>query len=188
MSKSLLFGVWIFVILILITITSVEFNFQTFASQNISKSNNTLNANDNASQVNASIEILNVSASNSTKIYNKDVISFPALNQNQRQVQLDPIILDRFASNATLGNISSIPLGIFCNTLDGTSSNSLGIDEQTPCTVTLSNNNKEIQIDFDYQVIENDDTNSIEEYYNSLQQLNNLILQPDEIFVFFRGG
>lgn len=78
--KSSLFGVGISAILILITLTSVEFNFQTFASQTITNSNGTLNAYDNTSQVNASTEISNFSTSNSAKTYNKDVISILSLN------------------------------------------------------------------------------------------------------------
>ncbi len=181
MFMSPLLGMGISAILILITLTSVEFNFQTFASQNISKSTITLNANHNASQFNAS-------TSNSSNTYNRGIISILSLNQNQRQVQVDPIILDRLVSNATSGNIFGIPIDTFCTTLHGTRSDTLGINEQNPCTVTLSDNNKEIHFDFDSQVIENDDTDSIEEYYNSLQQPNYLNLQPDEIFVFSREG
>ncbi len=87
-------------------------------------------------------------------------------------------------SNSTLGNITGNPSRSPCTTSDGTSSNSLGINEQTRCIVSLSNNNKEIIIDFDYQITENDDTNSIDEYYNYLQLPNNLILQPGEILYF----
>jgi hypothetical protein len=35
---------------------------------------------------------------------------------------------------------------------------------------------------------QNDDTNSIDEYYNYLQLPNNLTLQPGEIFVFSKEG
>lgn len=174
--------------MILIALLTVEFNFQTFASQNISKSNSTINTNDNVSQASAPTEILNAFISNSNKDNNKDIISIISINQNQRQIQVDSFILDRLISNITLGNTPSIPLGSFCTTLDGTSSGSLGINEQTPYTVTFSNNNKQFHIDFDYQVIENDDTNSIEEYCNGIQQPNNLILQRDEMLVFSKEG
>ena len=53
---------------------------------------------------------------------------------------------------------------------------------------SILSNNKEIIIDFDYQVLENDGTIRIDEYYNYLQLLNNLNLQPREIFVFSKDG
>ena len=118
----------------------------------------------------------------------KNIISIRPLNQNQREIRVDPIILDKLVSNLTLGNITNNPSGTPWTTIDGTCSNSLGIIEQTPFIVTSLNNNREINIDFDYQIVENDDTNSIEEYYNILQQPSDLILQPGEILVFSKDG
>jgi hypothetical protein len=110
------------------------------------------------------------------------------LNEEQREIRIDPTMLERLISNASLGSSSNRLNLTSCNTIDGTSSSSLGINEQTPCTVSLSNNDKEINIDFDYEIIENDDTNSIIEYYNNLQEPNNVILNPGEVFMFSRNG
>jgi hypothetical protein len=128
----------------------------------------------------------NFSANNPFMTYYKNIISIIPLNQNQREIQSDPIIPDKLTSNSTLGNIRGNPQSLY-TTIDGISSNSLGINDQTPCTVSLSYN-KEIIIDFDYQVLENDGTIRIDEYYNYLQLLNNLNLQPREIFVFSNDG
>ncbi len=91
-------------------------------------------------------------------------------------------------SNSTSGNITSNPSRSPYTTSDGTNSNLLRINKQTRCLVSLSNNNKEIITDLDYQITENDDTNSIDESYDYLQLPNNLILQPGEIFVFSKEG
>ena len=166
--------------------TNIEFNFQTIASQIIVKSNSILNVHDNASQRKDPQENQNFSLSIPLTL--KNIISIRPLNQNQREIRVDPIILDKLVSNLTLGNITNNPSGTPWTTIDGTCSNSLGIIEQTPFIVTSLNNNREINIDFDYQIVENDDTNSIEEYYNILQQPSDLILQPGEILVFSKDG
>lgn len=118
--------------------------------------------------------------------YYKNIISIIPLNQNQREIQADPIIPDKLTSNSTLGNIRGNPHEVFILPLM-VLVQTHRINEQTPCTVSLSNN-KEIIIDFDYQVLENDGTIRIDEYYNYLQLLNNLNLQPREIFVFSKDG
>ncbi len=187
MCKILLFGAGIYAPLILITFTNVGSNSQSFFSKNLSKSNSTLSAYDDAPMINIPQDKSNFSVNNPLMTYDKNIISILPLNQNQIEIQVDPIILDKLTSNSTSGNITSNPSRSPCTTIDGTSSNSRGINEKTPCIESLSNNNKEIIIDFDYQVTENDDTNSIDEYYNYLQLPNNLILQPGEIFVFSRN-
>ena len=188
MCKLLLFRTGIYAPLILIAFTNVGSNSQTFASQNLFKSNSILGAYDNASMINIPQDDSNFSMNNPLMTYDKNIISILPLNQNQIEIQVDPIILDKLISDSTLVNITSNPSRSPCTTSDGTSSNSLGINEQTRCIVSLSNNNKEIIIDFDYQITENDDTNSIDQYYNYLQLPNNLILRPGEIFVFSRNG
>ncbi len=166
--------------------TNIEFNFQTIASQIIVKSNSILNVYDNASQRKDPQENQNFSLSIPLTL--KNIISIRPLNQNQREIRVDPNILDKLVSNLTLGNITNNPSGTPWTTIDGTCSNSLGIIEHTPFIVTSLNNNREINIDFDYQIVENDDINSIEEYYNILQQPSDLILQPGEILVFSKDG
>ena len=86
----------------------------------------------------------NFSINNPIMISDKNIISILPLNQNQIEIQVDPIILDKLISDSTLVNITSNPSRSPCTTSDGTSSNSLGINEQTRCLVSLSNNNKEI--------------------------------------------
>ncbi len=166
--------------------TNIEFNFQTIASQIIVKSNSILNVHDNASQRKDPQENQNFSLSIPLTL--KNLIFIRPLNRNQREIRVDPIIIDKLVSNSTLGNITNNPSGTPWTTIDGTCSNSLGIIEQTPFIVTSLNNNREINIDFDYQIVENDDTNSIEKYYNILQQPSDLILQPGEILVFSKDG
>lgn len=119
--KVLLGGLGISALLILMTLTSVEFNFQTFASQNLSKSNSILNSFDNASKINVPQGNSNISSSNSLKTYDNNVISILPLNQNQREIEVGSIILDKLASNSTLGNITSNPSGAPCTTINGIS-------------------------------------------------------------------
>jgi hypothetical protein len=141
------------------------------------------------SKINSNSTGLGLNNSDSTNNSNK-FVSINPLNENQRQIQIDMNVLQSLASNKSIGNISSYSneSEVVCNTIDGTSSEFLGINGQTPCTVTLSNNDKEIKIDFDYEIIENDDTNDITEYYNNIQQPNTVVLNPGEIFVFSREG
>lgn len=51
-----------------------------------------------------------------------------------------PKTIQSLASNNTLGNISNVlnNYSAIYNTLDGTSSDFLGINEQNPCTATLA--------------------------------------------------
>ena len=160
-ARYLLFGAGIYAPLIQVTLINVGFNSQTFASQNLSKSNSILGVYDNASMINIPQEHSNFSVNNPLMTYDKNIISILPLNQNQIEIQVDPIILDKLTSNSSLGNITGNPSRSPCTTSDGTSSNSLGINEQTRCIVSLSNNNKEIIIDFDYQITENNDINSM---------------------------
>ena len=160
MCKLLLFRTGIYAPLILIAFTNVGSNSQTFASQNLFKSNSILGAYDNASMINIPQDDSNFSMNNPLMTYDKNIISILPLNQNQIEIQVDPIILDKLISDSTLVNITSNPSRSPCTTSDGTSSNSLGINEQTRCIVSLSIN-KEIIIDFDYQITENNDINSM---------------------------
>jgi hypothetical protein len=154
MCKLLLFGAGIYAPLILITLINVGSDSQTFASQNLSKSNSILGAYDNESMINIPQDNSNFSVNNRLMTYDKNIISILPLNQNRIEIQVDPIIHDKLTSNSTLGNITGNPSRSPCTTRDGTSSNSLGINEQTRCIVSLSNNNKEIITDFDYQITE----------------------------------
>lgn len=45
--------------------------------------------------------------------YYKNIISIIPLNQNQREIQADPIIPDKLTSNSTLGNIRGNPHEVF---------------------------------------------------------------------------
>jgi hypothetical protein len=169
-------------------------DFYALASSDTIKTNDSASFNTNVSQldiskINSNSTYLGVNDSDSTNNYNK-LVSIIPLNENQRQIQVDRGVLQSLALNKSIGNISgfSNESEVVCNTIYGTSSEFLGIDGQTPCTVTLSNNDKEIKIDFDYEIIENDDTNDITAYYNNLQQPNNVVLEPGEIFVFSREG
>lgn len=189
--KSSLLEVGILTIsLILLTLSIPSNDFYALASSNTTKTNDIANMNNNMSRINLNSIDLALNNSDSTTNNNNKLVSIIPLNENQRQIQIDSNVLQSLAANKTGGNISSFSNdgGAVCNTLGGTSSDFLGINEQTPCTVTLSNNNKEIIIDFDYEIIENDDTNDITEYYNNLQQPNNVVLEPGEIFVFSREG
>ena len=180
--------------LILLTLTIPYTDFYALASSDTIKTNDRASFNTNVSQldiskINSNSTYLGVNDSDSTNNYNK-LVSIIPLNENQRQIQVDRNVLQSLALNKSIGNISgfSNENEVVCNTIDGTSSEFLGINGQTPCTVTLSNNDKEIRIDFDYEIIENDDTNDITAYYNNLQQPNNVVLEPGEIFVFSREG
>jgi hypothetical protein len=154
MCKLLLFGAGIYAPLIKITLINVASDSQTFSSQNLSKSNSILGAYDNESMINIPQDNSNFSVNNRLMTYDKNIISILPLNQNRIEIQVDPIIHDKLTSNSTLGNITGNPSRSPCTTRDGTSSNSLGINEQTRCIVSLSNNNKEIITDFDYQITE----------------------------------
>jgi len=180
--------------LILLTLSIPSNDFYALASSDTIKANDSASFNTNVSQldiskINSNSTYLGVNDSDSTNNYNK-LVSIIPLNENQRQIQVDRNVLQSLALNKSIGNISgfSNENEVVCNTIDGTSSEFLGINGQTPCTVTLSNNDKEIRIDFDYEIIENDDTNDITAYYNNLQQPNNVVLEPSEIFVFSREG
>jgi len=192
-SRLIIFGIGILILSLTLLTPSIGSNsFQVMASSNASKltaltdmSGNLLHFN--SSNLNSSVDL---ASKNSHSNDNNTLTSFIPLNENQRQLQFDSKILQGLVSNKSLDNISSFDVdGVApCNALDGTSSDFLGINEQTPCTVTLSNNDKVISIDFDYEVIENDDTNDITEYYNNEQQPNNIVIGPGEIFVFSREG
>ena len=170
-------------------------DFYALASSDAIKTNGNSSTNTDVSQldiskINSNLTKLVLNNSDSTNNYSKPASIIP-LNENQRHIQIDENVLQSLASNKSIGDISSFSNEsevVVCNTLDGTSSEFLGINGQTPCTVTLSNNEKEIKIDFDYEIIENDDTNDITEYYNNMQQPNNVVLEPGEIFVFSRDG
>lgn len=159
---------------------------------NLASMNNNLTGFDTL-QMNLNNRISNNSDSiNSDSISSNKLVSIVPLNENQRPVQIDSKLLKSLESNKTLGNLSSIlndgdPSGT-CYILNGNISDYFGIDEQTPCTVTLSNNNKTISIDFDYEVILNDDTNRISKDTHNYQQPSNVVLQPGELFVFSRTG
>ena len=193
--KSSLLEIGILTIsLIVLTLSIPSNDFYALASSDTIKTNDRASFNTNVSQldiskINSNSTYLGVNDSDSTNNYNK-LVSIIPLNENQRQIQLDRDVLQSLALNKSIGNISgfSNENEVVCNTIDGTSSEFLGINGQTPCTVTLSNNDKEIRIDFDYEIIENDDTNDITAYYNNLQQPNNVVLEPGEIFVFSREG
>jgi len=193
--KSSLLEIGILTIsLILLTLSIPSNDFYALASSDTIKTNDRASFNTNVSQldiskINSNSTYLGVNDSDSTNNYNK-LVSIIPLNENQRQIQVDRNVLQSLALNKSIGNISgfSNENEVVCNTIDGTSSEFLGINGQTPCTVTLSNNDKEIRIDFDYEIIENDDTNDITAYYNNLQQPNNVVLEPGEIFVFSREG
>ena len=181
--------------LILLMLSISPNDFYALASSDAIKTNGNSSTNTDVSQldiskINSNLTKLVLNNSDSTNNYSKPASIIP-LNENQRHIQIDENVLQSLASNKSMGNISSFSNEsevMVCNTLDGTSSGFLGINGQTPCTVTLSNNEKEIKIDFDYEIIENDDTNDITEYYNNLQQPNNVVLEPGEIFVFSRDG
>ena len=193
--KSSLLEIGILTIsLIVLTLSIPSNDFYALASSDTIKTNDRASFNTNVSQldiskINSNSTYLGVNDSDSTNNYNK-LVSIIPLNENQRQIQVDRNVLQSLALNKSIGNISgfSNENEVVCNTIDGTSSEFLGINGQTPCTVTLSNNDKEIRIDFDYEIIENDDTNDITAYYNNLQQPNNVVLEPGEIFVFSREG
>jgi len=193
--KSSLLEIGILTIsLILLTLSIPSYDFYALASSDTIKTNDNASINTNVSQldiskINSNSTDLGLNNSDSTNNSNK-LVSIKPLNENQRQIQIDSNILQSLASNKSIGNISSFSneSEVVCNTIDGTSSEFLGINGQTPCTVTLSNNDKEIKIDFDYEIIENDDTNDITAYYNNIQQPNNVVLEPGEIFVFSREG
>ena len=193
--KSSLLEIGILTIsLILLTLSIPSNDFYALASSDTIKANDSAKVNTSISQLDTSkitsnSTYLGVNDSDSTNNYNK-LVSIITLNENQRQIQVDRDVLQSLALNKSIGNISgfSNESEVACNTIDGTSSEFLGINGQTPCTVTLSNNDKEIRIDFDYEIIENDDTNDITAYYNNLQQPNNVVLEPGEIFVFSREG
>jgi hypothetical protein len=181
--------------LILLMLSISPNDFYALASSDAIKTNGNSSTNTDVSQldiskINSNLTKLVLNNSDSTNNYSKPASIIP-LNENQRHIQIDENVLQSLASNKSIGNISSFSNEsevVVCNTLDGTSSEFLGINGQTPCTVTLSNNEKEIKIDFDYEIIENDDTNDITEYYNNMQQPNNVVLEPGEIFVFSRDG
>ena len=180
--------------LIVLTLSIPSNDFYALASSDTIKANDSASLNTNVSQldiskINSNSTYLGVNDSDSTNNYNK-LVSIIPLNENQRQIQVDRDVLQSLVLNKSIGNISgfSNESEVICNTIDGTSSEFLGINGQTPCTITLSNNDKEIRIDFDYEIIENDDTNDITAYYNNLQQPNNVVLEPGEIFVFSREG
>ena len=193
--KSSLLEIGILTIsLIVLTLSIPSNDFYALASSDTIKTNDRASFNTNVSQldiskINSNSTYLGVNDSDSTNNYNK-LVSIIPLNENQRQIQVDRDVLQSLVLNKSIGNISgfSNENEVVCNTIDGTSSEFLGINGQTPCTVTLSNNDKEIRIDFDYEIIENDDTNDITAYYNNLQQPNNVVLEPGEIFVFSREG
>ena len=181
--------------LILLMLSISPNDFYALASSDAIKTNGNSSTNTDVSQldiskINSNLTKLVLNNSDSTNNYSKPASIIP-LNENQRHIQIDENVLQSLASNKSIGDISSFSNEsevVVCNTLDGTSSEFLGINGQTPCTVTLSNNEKEIKIDFDYEIIENDDTNDITEYYNNMQQPNNVVLEPGEIFVFSRDG
>ena len=181
--------------LILLMLSISPNDFYALASSDAIKTNGNSSTNTDVSQldiskINSNLTNLVLNNSDSTNNNSKPASIIP-LNENQRHIQIDENVLQSLASNKSIGNISSFSNEsevVVCNTLDGTSSEFLGINGQTPCTVTLSNNEKEIKIDFDYEIIENDDTNDITEYYNNMQQPNNVVLEPGEIFVFSRDG
>lgn len=193
--KSSLLEIGILTISLIVLMLSIPSNdFYALASSDTIKTNDSASFNTNVSQldiskINSNSTDLGVNDSDSTYNYNK-LVSIIPLNENQRQIQVDRDVLQSLALNKSIGNISgfSNESEVVCNTIDGTSSEFLGINGQTPCTVTLSNNDKEIRIDFDYEIIENDDTNDITAYYNNLQQPINVVLEPGEIFVFSREG
>lgn len=181
--------------MILLMLSISPSDFYALASSDAIKTSDNASINTNVSQldtskINSNLTNLVLNYSESTN-NNSKLASIIPLNENQRHIQIDENVLQSLASNKSIGNISSFSNEsevVVCNTLDGTSSEFLGINGQTPCTVTLSNNEKEIKIDFDYEIIENDDTNDITEYYNNMQQPNNVVLEPGEIFVFSRDG
>jgi hypothetical protein len=193
--KSFLHEIGILTISLILLMLSISSNdFYALASSDTIKTNDSASVYTNVSQldiskINLNSTDLRVNDSDSTNNYNK-LVSIIPLNENQRQIQVDRDVLQSLALNKSIDNISSFSneSEVVCNTIDGTSSEFLGINGQTPCTVTLSNNDKEIRIDFDYEIIENDDTNDITAYYNNLQQPNNVVLEPGEIFVFSREG
>ena len=181
--------------LILLMLSISPNDFYALASSDAIKTNGNSSTNTDVSQldiskINSNLTKLVLNNSDSTNNYSKPASIIP-LNENQRHIQIDENVLQSLASNKSIGDISSFSNEsevVVCNTLDGTRSEFLGINGQTPCTVTLSNNEKEIKVDFDYEIIENDDTNDITEYYNNMQQPNNVVLEPGEIFVFSRDG
>ena len=69
----------------------------------------------------------------------------------------------------------------------GSVSEFLGISQETPCEI-LSNTEREIKVDFDLQIIKNDDTREITEFYNNVQEPENITLTPGEVFVMSRIG
>jgi len=154
---------------------------------NLASINNNLTDSDSL-QMNLNSQISN----NSDSFHSNKLVSIVPLNENQKPIQIDSKLLKSLELNKTLGNLSNIltdrdPSGT-CFILNGNISDYFGIDEQTPCTVTLSNNNKSISIDFDFEIILNDDTNSITKDTYNYQQPSNVVLQPGELFVFSRTG
>lgn len=84
-------------------------------------------------------------------------------------------------------NLSISPANT-CTTLDGTSSNDIGLNQQTPCTVSLSNAVKDMEIDIDYEKIQNDDSDDIKVFSRQNQQPDTFVLNPGEFLVFSRNG
>ncbi|VFJ14827.1 hypothetical protein [Candidatus Nitrosocosmicus franklandus] len=192
-NSLIIFGIGILLLSLTLQSPSVGFNsFQVMASSNTTGSNTLTDMGGNLSNFNSSNSntSIDLESNNLLSNDNNTLTSFIPLNENQRQLQIDSKILEGLVSNKSLGNISSFDVdGVAsCNTLDGTSSDFLGINEQTPCTVTLANNDKVVSIDFDYEVIENDDTYDYVEYYNNEQQPANIAIEPGEIFVFSSKG
>lgn len=192
-NSLIIFGIGILLLSLTLQSPSVGlYSFQVMASSNATGSTTLTNMDGNLSNFNSSNSntSIDLGSTNLLSNDNNTLTSFISLNENQRQLQIDSKILEGLVSNKSLGNISSFDVDgvVTCNTLDGTSSYFLGINEQTPCTVTLANNDKVVNIDFDYEAIENDDTYDYIEYYNNEQQLANITIEPGEIFVFSREG
>lgn len=108
---------------------------------------------------------------------------------NERTILVNSAVIGNISKgNVTIDNISTSDNLITCNTLYGSESNFLGLLEDTPCTLILSTYDQNIMVDFDFQIIQNDDTNDITQFYSSAQSPENVTMSPGEIFSISRIG
>ena len=108
---------------------------------------------------------------------------------DKRTIVINSTLLNNIGKgNVTINEPHSNGNSTNCNTLYGSVSEFLGILQETPCTIILSNIDKEIKVDFDIQIIKNDDTHDITEFYNHAQEPENITLTPGEVFVMSRVG
>lgn len=80
------------------------------------------------------------------------------------------------------------PVDAICTTLDGTTSSDIGLNDQTPCTVSLSNSQKNIDIDVKYEIIQNDDSDDITVFSRQNQQPETFVFTPGEFLIFTKNG